>query len=621
MSVEIDDEAPKAQFPEKLQFLFQPAPYKVPYGGRGSAKSWSIARALLILGACTTIRCLCAREYQKSIKESVHQILKDQIERLGLGVYYRVTDYYIQNKFNGTLFIFGGLHSNAHEIKSKEGLTHCWIEEGENVSKSSWEYLEPTIRTPWVLPWQFCPDKTVFTEEEMELGGMIVDPEIWISFNPADETDFIYQYFVGGENPKPDFRPPPGAVVVQVNWNDNPWFPDSLRRQKDHLYATDPDGAEHIWGGKPRKQSAAQILRGKYRVEAFDPQPHWSGPYIGTDWGFATDPHATTKSWIDERTRTLYVEHEVYEFGTETDDLPAIINRIPDAAKYVNRADNARPETISYCRRHGHPRIIAADKWPGSIEDGIAYLRQEFSEIVIHPRCVKTLEEAKLWSYKIDKNTQDVLPDVEDKNNHCWDSIRYALAPLIKGKVALQAWRRWSDGTVMMRRLTIRFVTVTFSNVSESATDVQAAMQLWGFQATSGAYLITEDTAHGTLSDVINGVTQFWSNVSGDGVSELWAEAKSIGPTLLRTLRGKGVPAREWLPKERTAADTPDMTVMEPDYRLKLAQVHVAEGRVFVPQDCAVISEVEGLSTNAMSLALLIWQQRGGGTGPIPQDV
>jgi len=615
---------PRVQFPKKLQFLFQPAPYKVPYGGRGSAKSWSIARALLILGAATTIRCLCTREYQKSIKESVHQILRDQIERLGLDWCYRVTDNMVLNTYTGTFFIFGGLHSNAHEIKSKEGLTHCWIEEAENVSKTSWEYLEPTIRTPWLLPTQFWPKDTQFTHQELEDGGRWVDPEIWISFNPADETDFIYQYFVGGEHPAPTFKPPPGAIVVPINWQDNPWFPDNLRRQKDHLYSTDPDGAEHIWGGKPRKQSAAQVLRGKYVVEHFEPESHWDGPYQGTDWGFATDPSVEVRCWIHDQ--VLYIEHEAYEFHTETDDIPKLLSQIPDSAKHVNRADSARPETISYCRRHGHPLVVGVEKWPGSVEDGILYLRQEFRQIVIHPRCVNTHTEARLWSYKVDKNTQEVLPQVEDKNNHCWDAIRYALAPLIRGKVKLKpsAWRRWTNRSSLETLVTLKIAVVTIEEVSEGAAEFGASYQLWGMRAAQGMYLIEEYAAFGEMTEILDFIATQWSEHSRAVLSikpatELWLEAKAVGQTFLRTLRGRSIPAREWLGPSNGQSPE-DAKVLDPDYRAKQASVHLSAGRVFAPEGpVSAITEIEGLATNAATLALLIWQQRGGGQGPVPE--
>lgn len=203
--------------PEKLGFLFEPARYKVAYGGRGAAKSWAFARALLIRGYERRKRFLCAREIQKSIADSVHKLLCDQIEALGLGRFYRVTDHAITGK-NGTEFIFAGLYRNVTQIKSMEGIDVCWVEEAETVSDESWNLLIPTIRQP--------------------------GSEIWVSFNPGEPDDATYTRFVA--------HPPPGAVVVKVGWQDNPWFTDELRVEKDHLYTVDPDQADWVWGGNFR---------------------------------------------------------------------------------------------------------------------------------------------------------------------------------------------------------------------------------------------------------------------------------------------------------------------------------------------------------------------------------
>ena len=369
--------------------------YKVAYGGRGGAKSWSIARSLIILGASTRKRVLCAREIQNSIKESVHKLLTDQIDALGLNHLFTVTDTKISSKA-GTEFIFSGIRSNITKIKSMEGIDICWIEEAETVSKASWEVLIPTIRKP--------------------------HSEIWVSFNPNEATDPTYERFIT--------HTPPNTLLVPINWHDNPWFPESLRKEKDYLYAVDPEAAAHIWGGQCRKSSHAQVLRGKYTVESFDPASDWDGPYFGTDWGFSSDPTTLVKCWI--QANTLYIEQERYGLGIETDHLPTFFRGIPEAVDYAIRADNARPEIISYMQRMGFPKMVAVDKWKGSIEDGISKLRS-FERIVIHPQCKHTTEEARLWSYKTDALTGDVLPDLIDKHNHCWDAIRYALAPWIKG--------------------------------------------------------------------------------------------------------------------------------------------------------------------------------------------
>ncbi|CAH2606155.1 PBSX family phage terminase large subunit (plasmid) [Rhodovastum atsumiense] len=207
------------EFPAKLDFLFEPAPFKVLHGGRGSSKSWSVARALLILGAQRPLRILCAREYQTSIKESVHKLLSDQIEMLGLRHLYTVQEKTIFGA-NGTEFIFAGMHLNSNKIRSTEGVNITWVEEAQVVSKESWEALLPTV---------------------MRRDGS----EIWITFNPDLETDETYKQFV--------LSPPPGAIVQQVNYYDNPWFPKRLLPLVEHLKATDLDAYANVYLGECRK--------------------------------------------------------------------------------------------------------------------------------------------------------------------------------------------------------------------------------------------------------------------------------------------------------------------------------------------------------------------------------
>lgn len=196
------------------------------------------------------------------------------------------------------------------------------------------------------------------------------------------------------------------------------------------MLATDPDAYEHVWLGGYNVKREAQILSGKWVVDEFEPGPDWDGPYHGADFGFAQDPTTLLRFWVADR--RLMVERESYQVGLELDDTPARWMRdVPDCERYVIRADSARPESISYLRRHGIPRIEGAPKWGGSVEDGIAWLRQ-FDRIVIHPRCAHTAEEARLYSYKVDKRTGDVLPQIVDAHNHTIDAIRYGAAPLIR---------------------------------------------------------------------------------------------------------------------------------------------------------------------------------------------
>lgn len=407
--------APVLRLPKKLKQLFVPthAPdgkrvrYRVAHGGRGGAKSWGFAKMLLVMGAERPLRVLCARELQVSITESVHKLLSDQIAAdPWLAMVYDVQKTSITNSITGTEFIFSGIRNNVTKIKSMEGIDICWVEEAEKVTDYSWQVLIPTIRKP--------------------------GSEIWVSFNPDEETDPTSRRFIANT--------PPGAIVVQINWLDNPWFPDELCAEKDYLYAIDPEAAEHVWGGKYRKNSAAQILRGKYKVEAFIPEPDWDGPYFGADFGFSVDPSTLVKVFIHNN--RLYVSEEAYGHGVETDELATFYDGgtttsgktftgVTGSKKRPIRADSARPETISYLQRHGYGNVIGASKWPGSVEDGIGFLRS-FECIVIHPRCKHTQEEARLYSYKVDRLTKEPTTDIDDKHNHIWDAVRYALEPLLK---------------------------------------------------------------------------------------------------------------------------------------------------------------------------------------------
>jgi phage terminase large subunit len=367
--------------------------YRVFYGGRGSAKSWQFARALLVHGLSQPLRVLCAREYQASIRDSVHRVLADQITLLGLTSFYTIQEGAILGA-NGTEFLFKGLRRDIAQIKSTEGIDVCWVEEAEAVSDSSWRTLIPTIRKP--------------------------GSEIWVSFNPALADDPTYQRFV--------VTPPDRSLVRKVSYRDNPWFPSVLREEAEHLQRADPEAYAHVWGGEPWARSDAQVLAGKWRVEAFEPEAHWGAPLYGADWGFAHDPTVLLRCYVHDQ--RLWIDYEAGGIQLDTDATVRAFDAVPGARDYTIRADSARPETIAELRKRGF-RITAADKWAGSVEDGIQHLRS-YLEIVIHPRCKRVIEEARLYRYQTDKRTEEVLPKVVDAHNHAMDALRYALSPLIK---------------------------------------------------------------------------------------------------------------------------------------------------------------------------------------------
>lgn len=383
------------QLPRVYEDLFRPARYKVYEGGRGAAKDWSFSRVLLVKAAERQLRVLCLRELQTSIKDSVHRLLSDQIEALGLGDFYRVTESEIRGA-NGSLFLFRGVRHNVTEIKSIEGVDIAWVNEAQAVTADSWEIIDPTIRKE--------------------------GSEIWVSFNPDSPDDETYQRFVVTQRPS--------AIVRHVTYRDNPWFSDVLRVQMEWDRTHRPDLYEWKWEGHPRKITDALVFHGHYRLEPIDVDTA-EDTYIGADWGFSQDPSAFVRAFVERN--TLYVPRAVGGVGIEMDDLPAVLDRVlpTDEAgkprrKWPTRADSARPETISYLNKRGY-NLLPAKKGKGSIEDGVEYLKS-FDQIVIDPDHAKPLaDEMGLYSYKTERVTNDVLPVIVDAHNHYIDALRYAL--------------------------------------------------------------------------------------------------------------------------------------------------------------------------------------------------
>jgi phage terminase large subunit len=394
---------------KKLQPFTKPMRYKVAKGGRGSAKSWTIARMLLLKAMEKPLRILCTREIQDSIKESVHKLLKDQIDLLELQGYTVQND--VIRHTNGSEFLFKGLYTNLSKIKSFEGVDICWIEEAESISAASWQILDPTIRKP--------------------------ESEIWISFNPRYEDDIIYTTFV--------LEKPDNAEVITLNWQDNKHFPKELQLQKDHMARTNPDLYLHIWEGELKRNTAEQIMQNKWSVEEFTHEPlqHF---YFGADWGFSQDPNTVNRMFIAPHKEwgenCLYLDYEANDrpydeeertTSTDLDNLPTLWDTVPLIRKNITIADNARPETIAHMVSKNFS-VNPAIKGAGSIDDGIVFLRS-FDKIIIHPRCKNTIFEFKSYKYKVDAKSGQITSKIIDKYNHHIDAIRYGLEPIMKNQV------------------------------------------------------------------------------------------------------------------------------------------------------------------------------------------
>ncbi|MAF06144.1 MAG: PBSX family phage terminase large subunit [Herbaspirillum sp.] len=393
--------------PKMIKIFTGDARYRVAYGGRGSGKTRSFAlmtavKAYQLAEGGKSGVILCAREYMNSLEESSLEEVKQAIISVGwLSDYFEIGEKYVRTKNRRVSYVFSGLRHNLDSIKSKARILLAWVDEAENVSDVAWMKLLPTVR---------------------EEGS-----EIYVSYNP--ELD--------GSPTDKRFRkdPPTECRIEEVNYWDNPWFPDVLEqeRQSDQQ-RLDPQTYAWVWEGAYLENSDKQVLAGKYEVAEFEPERTWDGPYFGLDWGFANDPTAGIKCWVHDE--CLYIEYEAGKVGLELDDTgPYMRAKIPGIEKYVVRADCARPESISYLKRdkQGLPAIQAAPKWSGSVEDGVQHLRS-YRRIYIHPRCTETIREARMYSYKVDRLTGDIKPDIDDKFNHYIDALRYALAPLIQGR-------------------------------------------------------------------------------------------------------------------------------------------------------------------------------------------
>ena len=369
--------------------LLSPSRYKGAHGGRGSGKSHFFAELLVEEHTANqNQKSVCIREVQKSIKMSAKLLIENKIEQLGVSHYFEVQETVVKSRRGSGVMIFQGMQNHtADSIKSLEGFDRAWVEEAQSISQRSLDLLRPTIRKS--------------------------ESEIWFSWNPQYETDPV-DVLLRGENP------PDNTTVINVNYSDNPWFPDVLREEMEYDRRRDYDKYLHVWEGQYQTFGEALVFR-NWSIEEFDAPPD-AVFRLGADWGFAIDPTVLIRCFIIGR--KLFVDHEAYKIGCEITDTPALFDAVPDARRWPITADSARPETISYMKKNGYPRIQSAAKGAGSVEDGIEWLKS--FDLIVHPRCKHTISELSAYRYKQDKLTGAVLPIFEDKNNHLIDALRYA---------------------------------------------------------------------------------------------------------------------------------------------------------------------------------------------------
>lgn len=400
---------PDVSIPDKLRDVFGgSARYRGAHGGRGSGKTRGFALMSAIrgdvfatMGVHGTI--LCGREFQNSLDDSSFAEVRAAIQSdFYLKTRWEIGRQFIRHVTGRVEYTFSGLRHNIESIKGKARILIAWVDEAEQVSEMSWRTLIPTVREQ--------------QSDDEAAKGVFWSSEVWLTWNPGAEKSATNQRFRAQATP--DMR------IVEMNWSDNPWFPDVLNDERLRDLKSRPMDYAHIWEGQYRARSDAMVFT-NWCIKEFT-SDEGAVFRFGADWGFSIDPTVLVRGYLDGR--TLYVDHEAYAVGCEIDKTPALFDRVPRSRDFRITADSARPEVVSYMRRNGFPKIQPAIKGKGSIEDGISFL-QSF-DIVVHPRCENVARELASFSYKIDRMTEEVLPMLEDKDNHTIDALRYALEGL-----------------------------------------------------------------------------------------------------------------------------------------------------------------------------------------------
>lgn len=388
-----------AQFPHKLEFLFQPMRYKVARGGRGSGKSWSFARALLIQAASSPLLTLCTREVQKSIKDSVHKLLSDQIQALGLGSFYEIFETEIRGR-NGSKFIFAGLSTQTVEsIKSLEGCDRVWCEEAQAITKRSWDVLTPTIR---------------------KAGS-----EIWVSYNPELETDPTHQRFT--------VNPPDDCISVLVNYIDNPWFPDVLEKERQRCERTDPKAYPNIWEGqcKPAVEGAIYYdevakaeANGQICNVPYDPMLK---VHVVFDLGWNDAMAISLVQRVRSEIRVIgYIEDSHRTLDSYSAELKSMgLNWGKLFLPHDGDHKDYKTGKSAY-------QIMSAMGWECelieniSIEAGIKALRMMFGQMYFDKtKCARLVECFKRYRRTINQQTQEPGAPMHDEFSHGADNGRY----------------------------------------------------------------------------------------------------------------------------------------------------------------------------------------------------
>ena len=395
-------------YPAVFEPLFREGSGKrtvVLHGGRGSGKSWAVAAYLVLRASRERLFVLCARQFQNSIADSVLALLEYTIHQLGLGSHFEIGRTTIKCPATGSTFIFRGLSTNPQSVRSLEGLDVAWCEEAQALAEVSVRSLIPTMR---------------------KKGSQII-----YTLNPTNETDPVWERYLSkwweAHNTALKWDPPDDVMLIRANWPENPFFTDEMRAEMEFDYDRDALYAEHVWGGDPLGRPDRLIYPpGSYEIRDMDGE-ELGRPYFGLDVGETINPTALLRVYRPDA-RTLYVQEERYEWKLEAYGAPGFLKSMDGTDAYPITSDHQWVQLHHMLRKEHNLVMHHAAKGPGSVHEGIMFVRGH--NLVIHPRCRNLLGELKLYGYKVDKTSDEILPDIEKKHDHGPDALRYAIEPL-----------------------------------------------------------------------------------------------------------------------------------------------------------------------------------------------
>lgn len=399
--------------------------YKAYRGGRGGGKSRAAVEAALERAKTEKILVVCTREFQNSIKDSIYRLIVNTIAHMGLKDWFIIRQDSIKCRHSNAEFIFKGLN-DPDSLKSMEGADICLVEEGQSISKDSWRKLRATIRAP--------------------------GSEIWVLWNPEGDEDAVDEFFFGKVKPLPS-----EAICHHVNFDQNPFFPleIEMERQRDLRAIEEAENDEereaaqaeydHVWLGEKLVVSREIVYSGKFVLREFDEDEILQRAiFVGQalDYGYAQSPAAALRGMIVQEgdKQDLYISREAYKIGVEVDDYPGFLeDGIPDFKKVKTYCDSARKELTSLLRRHMACSMEDVEKWPGSIMDGVRFVRK-FRKIIVHTRCPNTYRESKQYKYRKRKDGTIISGDPIDANNDAMDCIRYLISDFVPRNSKMKIW-------------------------------------------------------------------------------------------------------------------------------------------------------------------------------------